>query len=184
MELSKKDRLILFNQYKILEALYPEEADFYALNREIVESGYKIHYSDISQNISNEMNIEDSKEVLNILDMYRALYFSVEEYKKGVDKKYKGIEIKFPGFDGNSEAEQLVYAKFYLHKMQRFEELHHSGEYPDYNSHSYTLSQYRKMLEKWKSFGENVYRLNETQIDQLLEIAVLGTKVEKENDKN
>ena len=184
MNLSITERIILYNQYKILESLYPEEADIYSINREIIENGYILHYSELAENITSEMSQESSKEVLDILDMYRALYFSVEEEKKEKKSKFAGKKIWFPGFDGNNETEQLVYTKFFLHKMQRYEELHHPGEYPDYNSHSYTLDQYRKMIEIWKKFGQNVYKLSRNQIDQLLEEAVYGTLRDIKNDAN
>lgn len=44
MKLTKVERLILSNQYSILEKLYPEEAEHYHLQKKIVENGYSLHY--------------------------------------------------------------------------------------------------------------------------------------------
>ena len=47
-----EQRLILINQYKILEKLYPEEAETYSQHREILEEGYTLHYNDLIKVIS------------------------------------------------------------------------------------------------------------------------------------
>lgn len=39
MKLSKLERLILANQFKILEALYPDDAESYENNRKAIEEG-------------------------------------------------------------------------------------------------------------------------------------------------
>ena len=41
-----EQRLILINQYKILEKLYPEDAKTYARYQEILNKGYTLHYHD------------------------------------------------------------------------------------------------------------------------------------------
>lgn len=64
---------------------------------------------------------EASKEVIDILSMFSALTFS---YRNLSDKT--GIEewkITFNGFDGNNEGDYLAYAKFFMHELDRFEEL-------------------------------------------------------------
>jgi hypothetical protein len=44
MKLTRTERWILVNQYRILEALYPDEAKWFAENREALSSGYELHY--------------------------------------------------------------------------------------------------------------------------------------------
>ena len=83
-----EQRLILINQYKILEKLCPEDAEVYSQYREILEGGYTLNYNDLLQMISDDISEEQLREVLDILDMYRWLYFAVSarknisEYKK------------------------------------------------------------------------------------------------------
>jgi uncharacterized protein YfbU (UPF0304 family) len=161
-----------------MEALYPEEEDDFKLKREILENGYRIHYSELEEGFDDEMTEESSREVLDILDMYRALSISVESMKENGNKEYENKKIQFPGFDGNYESNQLVYAKFFMHKMGRFEELQHPGEYPDYNTHSSTLHSYRKMLAYWLPLDDRKYRLSQDETKRLLEMAVYGSLVE------
>ena len=40
-KLTTLDRLVLSNQYRILEALYPDEAETLAIKREAIENGYE-----------------------------------------------------------------------------------------------------------------------------------------------
>ena len=39
MEVSKKERLVLFNQYEILKCLNPDDTDYYRKNQAILEYG-------------------------------------------------------------------------------------------------------------------------------------------------
>lgn len=153
MRLSTTERLILINQLKILEKLYPEEADSYAVNRKALEEGYVLHYEWIFEWLFDEMSEDECREVIDILDMYSSLLFS---YQKLLDKD--GIEesdIEFRGFDGNTETKQLSYATYFMHDLDRFNELHDNSPYPNYNSHCPMLGKYRLMIQVWKSKSKN-----------------------------
>ena len=150
MELDKKERLILSNQLKILEKLYPEESDYYARHRKALEEGYALHYNWLFENIDDEMNAEECKEVVDILDMYRAISFS---YQKLEDKgELEGhYYLEFRGFDGNNETKQMAYAQYFMIDLDRFKELRYDQPSPDLNSHMQMMPKYRNMLSKWKN---------------------------------
>jgi uncharacterized protein len=166
MKLSKVERLILINQYKILEMLNPEEEEFYALNRKILENGYANHYDEIFEWLPDEIPEEVATEVWDILQMYRTLNFSYENLKDKGDIKEE--DLKFPGFDGNEEAQYMNYAKFILHDLNRYEELRDDSNHPNYNSHFPMLWKYRKMLSVWKSISHR-YNNNLT-LDEIKKI--------------
>ena len=151
MKLTRIERLVLANQYKILEALYPEEADYYKEAREIVEHGFELQYSWISENVYDDkdtLSSEECKEVIDILEMFDNLRYSYEQLK---DKD--GIEehsIKFQGFDGNDnlEGKYMSYARFFCESGGgRFEKIS-KGDF--YNSHSLSLDMYRRMLGEYR----------------------------------
>lgn len=168
MELSKLERLSLINQYLILEKLYPEEADYYAKHRKAVQEGYKLHYKWLFENIDNEMSEDDCREVLDILEMYRAITWSYMDIK-GV-KDISEHKYMFKGFDGNNESEQLAYASYFIFDLERYQELLYGKEYASLNSHMPTLDRYRRMLALWDSFdGKKTMRLSLDKIDELLE---------------
>ncbi|WEA46827.1 YfbU family protein [Priestia aryabhattai] len=171
MKLSRVERLIISNQFKILEKLYPEEKEYYEVDRKAIEEGYEIHYEEIIGNVisEDELSEEAAREVLNILSMYRAITFSykklTEEEKLEIDKKY---DVKFEGFDANDpeEIKLLMYTRYFIIDKDRFQELVYNAEYPDFNSHSPKLDTYRKMLTLFKSYNNS--NLSKEQIIKLL----------------
>ena len=152
MKLSRLERLMLSNQYRILEKLYPDEmAGKFEKTRLALERGYTLLYSVGMNHIHDEFKEEECREASNILDMYRALtdaYNNLED-KSGIDES----KVKFPGFDGNDEAAQLSYVTFLIEEENRFQELDRGK---GFDSRYPMLPQYRSMLEKWKGVGEEL----------------------------
>lgn len=166
MELTKKDRLILINQFLILEKLYPDEADYYEKHRIALQQGYKLHYPWIVENLWEELDESECRRVLDTLDMYRAVKHSYERLK---DKS--GIEehqVEFPGYDGNNESHHLSYARYFIVDLDRYDELRKDVEYPDFNSHCQMLDKYDRMLARWAKFGKS-HDLAAENIKHLLE---------------
>lgn len=148
MKLSRVERWILSNQFAILVKLYPDEADSYDQMREIVEKGYELHYDWISEHIYEDnyiMTSEECTEVLDILDMFRALKYAYEELtdKSDVDDLW----VRFHGFDGNTETKYLGYARFLIDREGRFTNLDRGD---NLNSHMPVLDIYRRMVQKWR----------------------------------
>lgn len=165
MDLSVVERLLIANQFRILEKLYPDEADYYSSNRKVLERGYKLHYGEIFESFYEEMSERECKEVIDILDMYRAITFS---YRDLSDKdEIREEEIRFYGFDGNNEIRQYLYAKFFILELDRFNELTYGQKNPELNSHSQRIDKYKKMLIVWNSFN-NSHSLTALQIKAIL----------------
>ena len=166
MKLDKKERLILSNQLKILEKLYPEESDYYAQHRKALEEGYSLHYGWLFENIYDEMSVEECKEVLDILDMYRAITFSYQKLEdKGELESHS--YLKFRGFDGNNETKQMAYAQYFMINLDRYQELKYGQTSPDLNSHMQMMSKYRNMLNEWKKYKDK-YHLSKDHLESIL----------------
>lgn len=153
IQLSLKDRLFLSNQYRILEALYPDEAESFKQKCIIVENGYELHYSELNVAIiENRLTVETCHEVMDILDMYRALN---DSYKRLKDKE--GIaerDLQFDGFDGNDGSGRLGYARFLILTQGRWQEILEERQGFDLNSHSAVIEMYRRMLSAWEKMGK------------------------------
>jgi uncharacterized protein len=167
IKLTKIERLMLSNQLKILEKLYPEEASSYSEQRTAIENGYSLHYPWLMEHLYEEMTVQECSDVIDILDMFSAL-------KRGFDSlnDKAGIEensVRFRGFDGNNETKQMAYARYFVVDLDRFQELRYGDKYSDFNSHSPSLVRYLSMLEIWKGFP-NKHTLGKEQIKQLLGI--------------
>lgn len=167
MRLSKIERLNLIHQYLILEKLYPELKQHYSELREALENGYSLHYSWCFEYLNNDMSEEECKKVLDILDMYRAITFSLEKVKSAtISSNHYHI---FKGFDGNEEGQYMQYTDFFIKKLGRFDELLYGNDNKSFNSHSRMLPKYSRMLLVWINEMNKTYDLTETQILKILE---------------
>jgi len=170
MELTIKDRLILANQYKILEGLYSEEYGAYI---EILERGYVTHYKDLVECfISDEFSKKDSDFVEDVLEMYSDIYYTYEE-EKGDLLKDRAI---FRGFDGNNETTYMSYCRFLMEDLNYYENIKKSLN-NGCNSHCPMIDRYKKMLIKyrqfvkeWDSKEENKYKQRKLPINQIKEL--------------
>lgn len=166
MNLDKKERLSLVNQFLILEKLYPDEAHYYASRRKAVEEGYELHYDWIYENLSDGLNKSECERVVDILNMFRVLHFSSQKSQN--EKFTKHYYLKFEGFDGNKEYTYMAYCRYFIVDLDRFEELKYNHEFPDFNSHSQRLPKYSAMLNIWDEMSRP-YELTDEQAISILE---------------
>ena len=148
LALSLKERLFLANQYRTLAALYPEDRDHCLKHVEALQSGYELHYRWLVDHFADGLSAEDSREVLDILDMYSDLRFAFDRLKDNA--AIKEHEIEFPGFDGNYETERMAYAHYFTIDLARFNSLHPGIKQRGLNSHGPMLGIYRRMLPVWR----------------------------------
>jgi len=165
MELSKKYRLMLINQYRILSILNPDGANSYNIRIKMLEEGYSLHYDEMVDWISDGMTREECQEVIDILEMYRCLWHSFKKLrdKKGLKKK----DVRFPGFDAKDEEKQLNYAEYVMYSLNRYKEFHQRRRLPNHDSYKPMLGHYRAMLSVWNSLG-NRRLLSKEEIIQIL----------------
>lgn len=171
MQLSRFERALFANQFRILEALYPDEATFFAQHRKALEDGWELHYDWAVQNISEDTLSEDEcKEVLDILDMYRALTFGLQKLSDNHDLQNHHY-ARFHGFDGNHETKRMAYVRYFVYELDRFGELVERTD-DDFNSHFPTLEVYRSMLEEWRKIPPpERFQLDAEGIRRVLEAA-------------
>ncbi len=168
MNFTDVERVILANQYMILKALYPKNAQHYEEAYQAIVRGYEIHYTPEEMCIGDSvMTIGESNEVIEILNMYRAIVFSYNSLqdRTGIDAR----RIAFPGFDANDEIEgkYMCYAEFVCsHDGGRFNEIDRGG---GLNSHCPMLDRYRAMIECWRAM-EQPTQLTAEQIQELISI--------------
>jgi uncharacterized protein YfbU (UPF0304 family) len=166
VKLTRTERWILANQYRILESVDRQNADHYRDARMVLEEGYELHYDEIAENIyRDELTLSEAEctEVLDILSMFMALQDSYNALsdKSGIDAR----KIEFRGFDGNNETKQMVYARYYCRpKSGHFAGLEHSE---GFNSHSRSLDHYQRMLSRWRQGGEQ-HSLSKEQIIEII----------------
>ncbi|MEB3245852.1 MAG: YfbU family protein [Vampirovibrionales bacterium] len=157
-KLTRVERLILRNQYAILEALESEYS-----NKEFLlalDNGYTKEIEEfLDSSVSEELPISVCTEVWSILDMFRALNNSYDRLEDKTDISVK--EIQFEGFDANNDS-HYGYMNYVLSDRGRYDES------MPMNSHCQaTLPMYRRMLSVWESFDKPV-NLNSEQIKSII----------------
>jgi len=151
MKLTKVERLILSNQYKILSKIDPD-SDFYEANIEILNSGYEYEYYTLFGEINEDsVPTEICEETIAILSMFRR--FSNQLRVLSEDKKNElgsSLEkMKFQGFDANNDS-HYFYTKFMIERLGKWDELKNMY----LNSHSSsTITIYRNMLKVYHELG-------------------------------
>ncbi len=169
MKLTRIERWILSNQMRILEILDPNEAKYYATAGEALRSGYEIAYEWLTQSLNCEphtMNEEECREVLDILNLFRALDASGASGKVTKDD---GWTIRFEGFDANND-KQWGFCRYLIESEGKFQELSVKGKNP--NSHSVaSLDRYRRQLAIYKRVGSPP-KLTDEEIKEISAAAV------------
>lgn len=173
MKLSKVEKYLLTNQLRILEALYPNERNHLAGQREALERGYEFIYSmDIDQSfdVDDEMTVEESKEVWNTMDMFLSIDRSIQ--KVGPEEFEGNYHKRFSGYDGNNETKFMAFASYTVERLKRF--THLPLEEPNYfNSHSPRREIYLRMLNEWEKIpAPNKYEMSRAQLEEVLGAAV------------
>jgi uncharacterized protein len=133
--MTKTERLLLMNQFRILAELIPAEADHCNKLIEVLEHGYTREYHMLTESFPEELSREISEEVVEILEMHRALHYGYTDLadKNGVN----GDLIAFRGFDANEEVRHFGYASFLIRKLGYWQESANAGD--GLNSHFPTL---------------------------------------------
>lgn len=143
--LTAAERLILVNQYRILAAVDDQDHEDYNNKAEIVERGYSGLYSRLFENISNEVDVETTRETHEILSMFRALSNGIAALTPDERSQITSDELaslKFKGFDGNHD-DHYFQTEFMVEKLGLYAEL--KDKYRNSHSQS-TLPRYQRQL--------------------------------------
>lgn len=163
--LTEKERLSYILQLLILEKLSPKD-ETYKNIREALENGFIHHYKDLKEIfLYRELSIEDSKFVLDVLEMYRGLTYSAK------DLSIENMnDVRFQGFDGNDDLEvkMMSYTKYFMEDLDRYPEIRDQCK-NYYNSHMQMKPKYERMLSIWKKLSNDErYRMPPEVIESVL----------------
>jgi uncharacterized protein YfbU (UPF0304 family) len=168
MELSRSERLILANQFKILEALDDDEAAYYAKCRVIVENGFEGAYNRLAEHIAREpLTVTDCREVIDTLSMFEALEASYAALSAKERKAIPEYEVQFHGYSGNDETALMAYAEFCHEEGARFSYL--DGR--SLNSHMPARGRYREMLTNYDRLSlspDRSFKMKPVEIAEVL----------------
>jgi uncharacterized protein len=156
MALTKVERAILMNQFRILSLIDKSDADTHKRYAEALAEGYSYEY-EFLEHMSDGLTEDECRFVYDVLDMYDAMQTSFNNLKEKRD--LKASQIQYKGFGGNEETEYMAYSR-YIVEGGKFTYLDMNK---DHNSHMQSIPGYQRMLEKWSEFK----RSHELDADQL-----------------
>ncbi|MFC5931937.1 ribbon-helix-helix protein, CopG family [Cryobacterium melibiosiphilum] len=163
--LSARDRQMFTLLHRILARVLPEDANGedgdleYQLDRALtLEAGYTLEYGSAFAGIQQELSRRDCTRVMDILDMFRILDFSVERHAKEGSPIDADVvaDLRYLGFDFNDslEGHMASYVQ-YLVDHGRWQERRESIAANDGgNSHMQTLDLYMRMLAEYRRIGD------------------------------
>lgn len=162
MELTTTERWILWNQFTILAALDAESAEYYERAKTAIENGFTTAYAWYCGFLTEEVPREVCEEVLEILDMFKAIDNARPDASEldGDD----AWQLEFRGFDFDSENAHFSFARFLILQEDKWPEHANAGD--SLNSHAPMLDGYRRMLRRWESMG-SPEALTEDQLREL-----------------
>jgi uncharacterized protein YfbU (UPF0304 family) len=173
MELRPSERWILLNQYRILEALYPGQADEYREVREALERGdaalIATHaaFLEVDKPLLGEAERSLVRRILSLYDALQHSYRTLEEPPSIDDPE----ELLFRGFDAEGEGAFTEYARLLLAETGQFAHVDHKGAL---DSDRPELPVYRRMLDAWRTYSDT-RDLTTVQIFYILEAATEST---------
>jgi uncharacterized protein len=155
---NRETRQIIFNQLEILKLLNPEQAYHYGKQQQIVDRGFSHFYAEVLTVDEHEASTSMQREVIDILDMFRALSSAIREGWVPSDKD----DARFQGFDANND-DHYSFAHFLLDVQGLFQE-----SAPNKNSHSsFSIEKYRSMLREWAKLG-NKFKLTDEEAEAII----------------
>ena len=167
-KLTQAERTILFNQLRILEKLYPDEADSFSKQGRALEEGYEIFFDDCLVRADCAMSTEESREVFETLNLFRVLHSSARDLglSDWLAESYNGC---FRGYDGNDDVEgrYMWFVDYLVNHRRRYAELNLAGQ-GSINSHSPMRPTYQDMLRAWKEISQE-NKLTQVQIEKIVE---------------
>mgnify|MGYP002651650874 CR=1 FL=1 len=161
MDSKKMERLLLANQYKMLNQLFPNQG--YDQIEESIRKGF-YDYDSLVEDIKNVVEKEYLKETEDALDLYNVLQRSVEIL--GSQSPVTEEKVLFPGYgvSGELESSLLDYAIF-LRKTGKWSFTKARRE--DLKSSSKMRAIYIKQVEIWKKLGKKT-NLSAEDIQEIL----------------
>lgn len=168
MMLTKTERLILSNQLQIMKALSLGDSEYYDEKINILQRGYACFYDEVTSMVSEDIPVETSREVFDILRLHRALNLSFLDLPGQEQREIGEQRIEFAGFSRDKEFAHYSFAAFLIDEKGCYDDLRKET---GYDSRQRQLPRYRRMLEAWTAMGQKTV-LNAAEIRALLQICV------------
>lgn len=163
------ERQVLAELHRIHARLVPEDGSeedgdpaYQKRRAEILESGFTGEYWREVAGFESELPKRDSRRVIDILQMFRVITFSIRDLGKDEQLSEDAARwLTFRGFDHNDalEGHMARYVEFMMRDGQKWTELRPQVEAnDDGNSHMEMLDTYLRMLKEYRRIVDDPKR--------------------------
>lgn len=161
--LNDYERLTLINQFRILEALYPDDADGYAKSREILENEYEANYEmHVFSLASNPISEREGKEVKDTLQMFKYI-------EEAMPEDFPAEMYPYPRFQGYSPEDGREFIKFARFAVERMGIPNNFPKIESWESPVPTREAYRIMHREWdKLSSREMFNMSLPQLKNVL----------------
>lgn len=142
-----------------------EETKLIENNIVAVQRGYTEFYEIGDDELSSEKSEDWFAFIYDVLTMYSRMINSVVN-NQGGKHSYSPLDVRFPGFDGNNEFEEMKFVEFFIVRLGNFGDIEAINK-GDYNSHAEMTNIYKRMLSQFRRMGSPTI-LDDKQISDLL----------------
>jgi uncharacterized protein YfbU (UPF0304 family) len=188
--LTPVERQSLALLHRILARVLPEDSNLedgdakYQLERaKVLEEGFVGDYHTEFAGIRPELTAAQSSFVLDVLDMFRILTFSIQKLDKESPKVKDTSLLEFQGFDHNDvlEGHMATFVEYLMDDRGLWKELHPQKKASDDgNSHSQMIDVYQRMLTEYRRIkdarrrghGRFDYHLGFQELEQIANAAI------------
>ncbi|MEC2274728.1 YfbU family protein [Bacillus subtilis] len=156
LKFTKEQRAILINQMEILKRVDPQNSDEYEKNIDILYNGFSYFYSEVCGEIEDEFPEIITRQVFDILNMYRTLYFSYQNLTEEEKDEISERDVLFQGFDGNEEPYHYSFVNYVVKRAGLYSEMRDLLEEGkiELNSHRNRISYYNELLSRWSQVSK------------------------------
>ena len=174
--LSTCERVILCNQYRILEKIDADNSDYYKDLCNIVASGDVYNLYRVLEDIEEKIPKDVCDEVIDVLEMYMFLTEGYDELSSKEKQMIDKWHVQFHGYDSNS-GDEMFFFRYVCHlkRLKCFDGFFGGVvKNADIVPHVSMIEKYRRMLSKWKPIHESIkekvnMRLTAEQIKTIIE---------------
>jgi uncharacterized protein YfbU (UPF0304 family) len=196
--LNPKDRHMLSLLHRILARVLPEDAndvdgdlEYQLARAQVLEEGFTQEYWFEFAGITPELSKRDSQRVMDILDMYRRIDYSLAQFEKAgtsVDADLAQA-LRYIGFDHNDalEGRMADYVKHLIENNRWTERAEFVNGPTGGDSHSRVLETYTRMLAEYHRItvrrgtdsGRDGYLLSKDELK-----AIAAERIDQENRRS
>lgn len=149
-DFSPEQRLLLLNQYRILQLL-DDDSDYWGNLATAVEFGYEMDYDGTRSVPFAEETLprKDCLEVRKIVDMFMLMQGFFDQLEEDEREGLSEEDLVFRGFSEHQETKRWAYARFLVEEVKGI--FRDVGVGPmGYGSGPPMLDRYRSMLKVWE----------------------------------